>query len=67
MTNTRLTHATPAGLYAHAAYRGWECDASAPAGGVQDIARQLVESDPGRGVDVLLGGGLASFRRVEEV
>ena len=27
VTTTRLTHATPAALYAHAANRDWECDA----------------------------------------
>ena len=27
VTNSRLTHATPAALYAHAAERSWECDA----------------------------------------
>ena len=28
VTNTRLTHATPAALYAHSANREWECDAA---------------------------------------
>ena len=27
VTNSRLTHATPAALYAHSANRDWECDA----------------------------------------
>ena len=27
VTNARLTHATPAALYAHSASRDWECDA----------------------------------------
>ena len=27
VTNTRLTHATPSALYAHAPHRYWECDA----------------------------------------
>jgi alkaline phosphatase len=27
VTTTRLTHATPAALYAHSASRDWECDA----------------------------------------
>ena len=26
VTNSRLTHATPAALYAHSASRDWECD-----------------------------------------
>lgn len=28
VTTTRITHATPAALYAHSASRDWECDAA---------------------------------------
>lgn len=74
VTNTRLTHATPAALYAHVANRDWECDAfinrkkvhaseKVPEPGqVLDIARQLIESSPGNRTDVILGGGLAAFK-----
>ena len=58
----RLTHATPAALYAHSASRDWECDAfmTKKTGHVLpheedpnpdlifDIGRQLVHRQPGR-------------------
>ena len=55
VTTTRLTHATPAALFAHAASRYWEDDGKVPAGSrraCKDIARQLVEDEPGRSVNV---------------
>jgi alkaline phosphatase len=62
VTTTRVTHATPAACYAHAAHRDWEDDTQLPeaarAAGFPDIARQLVESDT---IDVALGGGRAEF------
>ncbi len=62
VTNTRITHATPAATYAHTPERLWESDADMPAeaiaAGCRDIARQLVES--GR-LDVALGGGRTRF------
>ncbi|WP_346764932.1 alkaline phosphatase [Caulobacter sp. 602-2] len=65
VTNTRITHATPAGTYAHTAYRDWEGDADMPAGalsgGCKDIARQLVEAPAGVRLDVALGGGRSRF------
>ena len=61
VTTTRLTHATPAALYAHTPDRDWESDEDFPPGdsnsGCVDIARQLVEYDRGDGPDVVLGGG----------
>ncbi|PSN50061.1 hypothetical protein C0J52_04213, partial [Blattella germanica] len=60
VTNTRLTHATPAAAYAHSASRYWEDDSKMPAASrrtCKDIARQLVEDLPGRNINVLLGGG----------
>ncbi len=66
VTTTRITHATPAALYAHAADRNWEDDAALPAAardaGCADIARQLVEFSAGDGVDVIFGGGRAQFQ-----
>ena len=54
MTSTRVTHATPSGMYAHTANRDWECDTDLLADDVptqcpefKDIARQLVEDWPG--------------------
>jgi alkaline phosphatase len=64
VTTARVTHATPAALYARTAHRDWECARAMPADrppGALDITRQLVETARGRAIDVLLGGGLASF------
>ncbi|XP_049774581.1 alkaline phosphatase 4-like [Schistocerca cancellata] len=58
VTTTRITHATPAALYARSAHRDWECDTELPEGCQQlDIARQLVEEMPGMELRVVLGGG----------
>ncbi|XP_011148617.1 alkaline phosphatase isoform X1 [Harpegnathos saltator] len=59
VTTTRVTHATPAPLYAHCANRRWECEAKMPknATGCKDIARQLVEDEPGKNIRVIMGGG----------
>ncbi len=61
VTTTRLTHATPAAVYAHIADRDWEADSSIPAGqqgqGCKDIALQLAEAE----FDLALGGGTAMF------
>lgn len=52
VTTTRVTHATPAPLYAHSANRRWECESKMPktAEKCKDIARQLVEDLPGRNI-----------------
>ncbi|KAL0829063.1 hypothetical protein ABMA28_003927 [Loxostege sticticalis] len=59
VTTMRVTHATPSPLYAHSADRLWECDAFVPPAAQQckDIARQLIEDEPGRSLNVILGGG----------
>lgn len=47
VTTTRITHATPAASYAHAAKRGWEGDTQLePGEGCTDIAYQLVMDNP---------------------
>lgn len=63
VTTTRVTHATPASAYAHAANRDWESDADLPPkmAGCADIAAQLVALSHGDGVDVALGGGRVEF------
>jgi alkaline phosphatase len=51
VTTTRVTHATPASVYAHVNDRYWECDSRVPQqckNIVKDVARQLVEDEPGR-------------------
>ena len=61
VTTTRLTHATPAAVYARSADRDWEADSNIPddqqGQGCKDIALQLSEAD----FDVALGGGTAAF------
>lgn len=60
VTTTRITHATPAALYAHVNNRDWECDSEIPTeyrDCVKDIGRQLVEDAPGNRFKVMLGGG----------
>ncbi|XP_069359660.1 membrane-bound alkaline phosphatase-like isoform X2 [Maniola hyperantus] len=61
VTTTRVTHASPAGMYAHTSERNWESDADVPdeclSLGCRDIAFQLVTSDPGRQFKVIMGGG----------
>jgi alkaline phosphatase len=65
VTTTRITHATPAGTYAHTSYRDWEGDGDMPtdalAAGCLDIARQLVEAPIGQRLDVAMGGGRSRF------
>ncbi|XP_014295150.1 alkaline phosphatase [Microplitis demolitor] len=59
VTTTRVTHATPAPLYAHSPNRNWECENKVPveARKCKDIARQLIENEPGRNIKVIMGGG----------
>lgn len=55
VTNTRITHATPAALYGHSPSRYWEDDSKVPAASrksCKDLARQLIENDPGRNINV---------------
>ncbi len=65
VTTTRITHATPAALYAHAPDRDWEADSNLPQlardQGCKDIASQLVNFNKGDGIDVILGGGRQQF------
>jgi alkaline phosphatase len=65
VTDTRLTHATPAATYAHVPDRGWEGDATLPAAakaaGCKDIAAQFVDTRFGDGPDVALAGGRGDF------
>ncbi len=54
VTTTRVTHATPAATYAHSPFRDWEGDSDMPpeANLCPDIARQLIEEEPGRNLNV---------------
>lgn len=63
VTTTRITHATPGAGYSHVAHRDWE--SSLPqdlqGSGCKDIARQLIEDEPGSKLQVILGGGRRHF------
>ena len=76
VSTARITHATPAALYAHTAMRDWEADSNlpktdintgAPCQGadhaVKDIARQRIEVSPQvrKSMKVALGGGRTYF------
>jgi len=65
VTTARVTHATPASLYAHAPEREWESDRYLSeddwALGCRDIAWQLLNSGTGGSPDVVLGGGRERF------
>lgn len=69
ISTARLTHATPATVYAHAASRNWESDADLPdeakAAGCKDIARQLIEFPFGDGIDLAFGGGREDFVSID--
>lgn len=64
VTTTRLTHATPATVYAHSPDRDWEADADVPVAareeGCRDIASQLLDFPEG-GLRVAMGGGRSNF------
>ncbi|XP_034951620.1 alkaline phosphatase-like [Chelonus insularis] len=59
VTTTRVTHATPAPLYAHSPNRKWECENEIPETSkkCKDIAKQLIENTPGKNIKVIMGGG----------
>lgn len=64
VTTTRVSHATPAALYAHTSSRYWEDDSKVPVMHrkyCKDITRQLVEGTPGRNINVIMGGGRRSW------
>ena len=62
VTTTRLTHATPASLYASSPDRDWETDVDVPSNAAcKDIARQLVDRAESLNLEVALGGGARGF------
>ncbi|XP_062619664.1 alkaline phosphatase, tissue-nonspecific isozyme-like isoform X5 [Saccostrea cucullata] len=67
VSTARITHATPAATYAHAANRNWESDAdinSTFKGVCKDIALQLIQEN--HDIQVVLGGGRRAFLPVTE-
>jgi alkaline phosphatase len=65
VSTARITHATPAAMYAHTPHRDWEGDANMPpeaiAAGCKDIAQQLAAWPQGDGFEVIFGGGRDRF------
>ncbi|EDV96436.1 membrane-bound alkaline phosphatase [Drosophila grimshawi] len=67
VTTTRVTHASPSGVYAHTADREWENNALLEeacgelATGLDDIAVQLIHGEVGSKLKVVLGGGKRNF------
>ncbi|XP_075158278.1 alkaline phosphatase 11 [Haematobia irritans] len=67
VTTTTVTHASPSGSYAHVANRNWESDydiiktKAITNGPCMDIAKQLIETEPGKNFDVIMGGGFKKF------
>ncbi len=65
ISTARLTHATPAAVYAHSADRNWEADVDLPEAaqeqGCKDIAAQLIDFPYGDGLEIALGGGRRNF------
>lgn len=66
VTTTRITHASPAGVYAHIAHRDWENDREVNEdcginSGVEDIAYQLINGEIGSKLDFVMGGGKKHF------
>ncbi|KAL5012742.1 hypothetical protein ScPMuIL_011293 [Solemya velum] len=69
VTTSRITHATPAAAYAHAASRNWESDRDLPnyviPGSCKDIAYQLVHDNSF--INVILGGGRNAFQKAGQI
>lgn len=72
VTTTRVTHASPAGVYAHISYRHWEnnvqvandaCDPNY----VDDVTEQLIHGEVGKKLKVVFGCGSRHFINTTEV
>ncbi|XP_050300180.1 membrane-bound alkaline phosphatase-like [Anthonomus grandis grandis] len=66
VTSTRVTHASPAAIYAHTSERHWESDSDVEELGgdpknCEDIAHQLIFGETGQNLNVILGGGRKNF------
>lgn len=62
VTNTRITHATPAAAYAKTPFRYWESNEDVREGCEDvDVAHQLIHSETGSRLDVVMGGGRRHF------
>ncbi|CAG7733825.1 unnamed protein product [Allacma fusca] len=66
VTTTRITDASPSGNYGHIAERGWNDDLDVKNDGYnpdtcEDLAKQMILNDPGKNINVILGGGREHF------
>jgi alkaline phosphatase len=62
VSTARITHATPAAVYARTASRDWEDNTGIPEGCAQkDIAAQLIDQMKAGVIDVAMGGGRGHF------
>jgi alkaline phosphatase len=63
VTTTRITHATPAAVYAHTSSRYWESDDGKKGkfADCDDIANQLINGRVGSKLNVVFGGGKRHF------
>lgn len=62
ISTARITHATPAAVYARTVSRDWEDNSGLPEGCTQkDIASQLIDQMKAGVIDIALGGGRAHF------
>ncbi|QDY71700.1 alkaline phosphatase [Qingshengfaniella alkalisoli] len=61
VSTARLTHATPAGVYAKTAHRNWEDSVPEDCTAQKDIATQLVDQMEAGVVDFAMGGGRRHF------
>ncbi|MFD1795760.1 alkaline phosphatase [Paracoccus aurantiacus] len=62
VSTARITHATPAAVYARTVNRDWEDNTLIPEGCDQkDIASQLIDQMKAGVIDIALGGGRAAF------
>jgi alkaline phosphatase len=62
VSTARITHATPAAVYARSAARDWEDNSALPEGCTQkDIADQLIDQMKAGVIDIALGGGRRHF------
>lgn len=65
VSSARLSHATPAAVYAYSASRDWENDTALPEDAnpldCPDIASQITGNLGGNGLEVALGGGWVNF------
>ncbi len=62
VSTARITHATPAAVYARTVNRDWEDNSGLPEGCAQkDIADQLIDQMKAGVIDIAMGGGRAHF------